>query len=465
MSHAAAHVDPQPPTAFPEPGRYEVAQMITLLSATPDAIIRYTLDGSTPTLDSPAFDRYQLIPMQAFGQAAPPGRRTFHIRAATQVGDRLSEERVFDYELDPRGRDVYVSHEIAPGIRVIRDFDDDKMYLVKGSQRALLIDAGMGAGDLRGYVEQFTDGLPLDVMITHGHPDHIACMGQFQTDCDVYMHPADLPLVERFIGQMGYDIDLDRIKDLFEGHVFDLGDRQWTVYFVPGHSPGCLALLDEQARILIAGDVIGSNRATIVDALWMQFSDDSIDQYLSVLQGFRAKVAGKFDLTVGGHNDVPLVGEAYLDHLEEAAQQLVDRGFEALTPSPRPAGIWQTVSGDRLSDPNWAAINVARETCLSAPPEKIATLSQLQVTGGALSPAFSPSVSDYIVSLTTDAAGLTITPTATSRRISALRINGVDTPSRQPVLFMADALPELIRIEVVAPDGVTMRTYSLTMAR
>lgn len=465
MSHADAHADPQPPTAFPEPGRYEVAQMITLLSATPDAVIRYTLDGTAPTFDSPMFDRYHLIPMQRFGESAPPGRRTFHIRAATQVGDRLSEERAFDYEFDPRGRDVYVSHEFAPGIRVIRDFDDDKMYLVKGSQRALLIDAGMGAGDLRGYVEQFTDGLPLDVMITHGHPDHIACMGQFQADCDVYMHPADLPLVELFIGQMGYDINLDRIKEVYEGHVFDLGDRRWTVYFVPGHSPGCQALLDEDARILIAGDVIGSNRATIVDALWMQFSDDSIDQYLSVLQGFRAKVAGKFDLTVGGHNDVPLVGEAYLDHLEEAAQRLVDRGVEALTPSPRPAGIWQTVSGDRLSDPNWAAINVARETCLSASPEKIATLSQIQITGGTLTPAYSPLVSDYTISLTPGATELALTPTATSRRIAALRINGVDAPSRQTHRFDADALPALISLEVLAPDGVTTRTYALTIAR
>ncbi len=465
MSHADAHADPQPPTAFPEPGRYEVAQMITLLSATPDAVIRYTLDGSTPTLDSPMFDRYHLIPMQRFGEPVPPGGRTFHIRAATQVGDRLSEERVFDYELDPRGKDVYVSHEIAPGIRMIRDFDDDKMYLVKGSQRALLIDAGMGAGDLRGYVEQFTDGLPLDVMITHGHPDHIACMGQFQSDCDVYMHPADLPLVELFIGQMGYDINLERIKEVTEGHVFDLGDRRWTVYFVPGHSPGCQALLDEEARILIAGDVIGSNRATIVDALWMQFSDDSIDQYLSVLQGFRAKVAGKFDLTFGGHNDVPLVGEAYLDHLEEAAQQLVDRGVEALTPSPRPTGIWQTVSGDRLSDPNWAAINVARETCLSAPPEKIATLSQLQITGGTLTPAFSPSVSDYTISLTPGAMELAITPIATSRRIASLRINGVDAPSRQSHRFAAGALPALLTLEVLAPDGVTTRAYTLTIKR
>lgn len=463
MSHRDAQSDPHPPTAVPEPGRYEVAQMITLTTPTPGAAIRYTLDGSAPTVDSAAFDPYQLIPMQPFGQPVPPGRRTFTIRAATQVGDQLSVERVFNYELDPRGRDVYVSHEIAPGIRMIRDYDDDKMYLITGSQRALLIDAGMGAGDLRAHVEPYRNGLPLDVMITHGHPDHIACMGQFQADCDVYMHPADLPLVERFIGQMGYNIDLDKIQDLYEGHVFDLGDRQLQVFFVPGHSPGCLCLLDEGARILIAGDVIGSNRAHIVDALWMQFSDDSIDQYLATLQGFRAKVAGKYDVTYGGHNDDAIVGDAYLDHLEEAAQRLVDLGPDALTPSPRPAGVWQTVSGERLSDPNWAGINVARETCLSAPPDQIATLSHLQITGGALAPAFSPSVTDYVVALTPGAEEIAITPTATSRRHTALRIDGVNAPSRQAHRWKRRDLPALVTIEVVAPDGRTTRSYTLTM--
>ena len=62
---------------------------------------------------------------------------------------------------------------------------------------------------------------------------------------------------------------------------------------------------------------------------------------------------------------MPLYGEAYLDNLQRAAQTLVDGGVDVLVPSLRPTGVWQVVTGDRLTDPNWAAINVSKETCLS----------------------------------------------------------------------------------------------------
>jgi len=62
------------------------------------------------------------------------------------------------------------------------------MYVVIGSARALLIDAGLGTGTLRALVEWMIGGLPLDVVITHGHPDHIAAMRQFQDRYTVSMN-------------------------------------------------------------------------------------------------------------------------------------------------------------------------------------------------------------------------------------------------------------------------------------
>ena len=85
------------------------------------------------------------------------------------------------------------------------------MYLVVGSERALLVDAGLGTGDLRGLVEGLIGDRPLDVVITHGHPDHIAAMGQFQDHYDVYMNHRDLPMVQGFVERMGYRIDLEQI--------------------------------------------------------------------------------------------------------------------------------------------------------------------------------------------------------------------------------------------------------------
>jgi glyoxylase-like metal-dependent hydrolase (beta-lactamase superfamily II) len=457
----------QPPTAFPAPGVYDVAQIITLLSVFPGAEIHYTLDGTPPTASSPVFDPYRLIPMQEFGQEVPEGKSTFTIRAITKVGDHLSDAWTFTYEIEPRSRDEYISQALSPGVRMIRDFDNDKMYLITGSRRALLIDCGMGSGDLRGYVESFTGGLPLDIVITHGHPDHIARMGQFQPDCDVYMHLADLPMTKLFADRMHLEIDLDKIKDVREGFVFDLGNRALRVYHVPGHSKGCLVLFDEANGILFVGDALGSNRPTIVDALWMQMSEDRIDEYLSTLQVFRAKVAGKVKCIYGGHNDVALIGEAYLDHLQEAAQRLVDLGTDALTPSPRPSGVWQVVSGGRLTDPNWAAINVNRDKCLTAPPDKIASLSNLQIKGGVLNEAFKPSIFRYTAVVDAGVSQIAIIPTATSRRCAVLKINGVEVTSGQPFVALLEegSTGTVFSIEVVSLDRSTACTYTLDVNR
>ena len=373
------------PEAFPAAGSYDVQQLITLTCTTPDARIHYTLDDRDPTPDSPVFDPYRLIPAVVGSEGDGRSERTTTIRAmAVARGMLESEVASFEYRICPRPKTAYITRRIESGVVQISDWDNDRMYVVSGTERALLIDAGFGTGDLVGLVERLVQGLPLDVVITHGHPDHVAQMGQFQDRCAIYMHAADLPMAKLFQERMGFQYDLERIKTVREGQIFDLGGRKLRVYEVPGHSAGSIVLLDEVSGLCFAGDAVGSNRPTITDAVWLQFpSAPAVDVILSAWQVFRSKVAGKLTAIYTGHNGDAL-GEAYLDSLLEAAQQLVDRGVEVLVPSWRPVGVWQTVWGDRLTDPNWAAINVDRERCLSAPPEQIATLSNLEILGGVL---------------------------------------------------------------------------------
>ena len=61
------------------------------------------------------------------------------------------------------------------------------MFLLIGTEKAMLIDCGMGIGDLRGAVEMLTDK-PLIVVITHGHIDHTANARQFD---EIWIHPKD----------------------------------------------------------------------------------------------------------------------------------------------------------------------------------------------------------------------------------------------------------------------------------
>ena len=461
------------PMAFPAPGTFGVTERITLLCQTPGAQIHYTTDGQAPTAASPLFDPYKLPVVEALNECDKGITRTYTIRAvAVKAGLPDSEVATFNYTIERRDRGMYISREVGPGVWMILDFDDTKMVLILGSQRALLIDAGMGGGDLRGYVEARIGRLPLDVLITHAHPDHIACMGQFQGRYDVYMHLADLPMVKNFVEQRGYAIDPVAIKDIREGFVFDLGDRRLRVYEVPGHTDGCLALLDEANGILFSGDAVGSNRATITDSLWMQHKGKMpIDIYLSSLQVFRAKVRGKIKLIYTGHNDEPLYGEAYLDNLQQAAQELADKGTDVLVPSLRPTDVWQVVAGERLTDPNWAAINVSKDQCLSAAPDKIATLSNLQISGSSqmsgavLDAGFSPTHCDYRATAGDGVEKVEITATTTSSRYAGLTINGVGVKSG--VAWPADVAvgDNPFELVVTAPDGVTSRAYHLVIHR
>lgn len=69
----------------------------------------------------------------------------------------------------------------------IDEFDCASMFLLVGSEKAMLIDTGMGVGDIRGAIEMITDK-PLIVVLTHGHIDHTGNAVQFP---EVWMHPAD----------------------------------------------------------------------------------------------------------------------------------------------------------------------------------------------------------------------------------------------------------------------------------
>ena len=67
------------------------------------------------------------------------------------------------------------SSDTVAGLIRIEDFDLDRMYLIIGQKRAALIDAGWDYdGDLPALCHALTGGLPVDLLIAHGHPDHIA---------------------------------------------------------------------------------------------------------------------------------------------------------------------------------------------------------------------------------------------------------------------------------------------------
>ncbi len=98
-----------------------------------------------------------------------------------------------------------------------------------------------------------------------------------------------------------------------------------------------------------------------------------------------------------------------------------------------------------------------------APPSGNANLSNLTVSPGALSPAFSSGNTDYTVDVASSVSSITVTATKADPNAS-VTINGVSSSSRSISLNPAGT-PTVISVVVLAQDGATTKNYLITVNR
>ena len=200
-------------------------------------------------------------------------------------------------------RGVYFIEPISENAWKIHERRDATMYLVRGSERACLIDTAYGLCDLRELAAELTD-LPVTVVNTHGHVDHVLGNHWFYDGGAgrAYMHPADRPMydalasgfadmldepwVRETYGDFIEGVDPAAVRfpaaaDIREGDVIDLGGKALEVVEMPGHTPGSVLLLDRADRICYSGDAI-------IEHVWL-FLEESLppETYLDSLRRAR----------------------------------------------------------------------------------------------------------------------------------------------------------------------------------
>ena len=169
-------------------------------------------------------------------------------------------------------------------------------WLVLGNEKAALIDSLQENEMLYEMVKSLTD-LPLEVIVTHGHPDHAGKgLHRFlEMNIPIFMNEKDRPLLKDLFTEE----ELDAFQPVKEGMVFDLGKRKLEIISCAGHTPGSMCALDWDNRELFTGDAIGSG------GLWMQLPESLyLTDYMNSLLEFRKNLVGASDLRIfPGHID------------------------------------------------------------------------------------------------------------------------------------------------------------------
>ena len=206
------------------------------------------------------------------------------------------------------------------------------MFLVAGTERAAVIDTGMGIGDLRAAVDAVTR-LPLMVCNTHSHWDHIGSNSQFD---EIAIHAREFKLLTReqdvsgirqqmgrsaaqAILPAGFDPAQYKItsrpgtRSLAHGDTIELGGRSLRVIHTPGHSGGHVSYFDDRHGLLFSGDMVYAG------PLYACFKGSDPVAFQASAHRL-AELAARVRLIAPGHNRV-LQGSTFLHELADAADR------------------------------------------------------------------------------------------------------------------------------------------------
>lgn len=155
-----------------------------------------------------------------------------------------------------------------------RHWEQTHCYVLLGSERALLIDTGLGVSDISEAVRKLT-ALPVTVATTHVHWDHIGGHRHFN---NILVYEAEEPWLHGRFPLPREAVLRNLLKEpcsfpdsfdageyeiyqgapsgiLRDGDELRLGGRRFQVLHTPGHSPGHICFYEPERQYLFSGDL------------------------------------------------------------------------------------------------------------------------------------------------------------------------------------------------------------------
>ena len=243
-------------------------------------------------------------------------------------------------------------YKVAPGVFAIYEphqSEETISYLILGDKRAALFDTGLGISDLKKVTAELTP-LPIVVLNSHTHNDHVGDNWQFETiygmDTDFTRRNArgsrEDAQAEIAPGELcgalptGFDSKIYATRPwkitsyIHDGDRIDLGGRSLEVISTPGHTPDAISLLDRPNGLLFTGDTYYP--ATI----WLYRPETDFDAYDASIHRLAALVP-QVKTVLGAHN-IPVAPPSVLPRLITAFEAV--RAGKA---SPTPGSPGQVI--------------------------------------------------------------------------------------------------------------------------